>query len=202
MIPGVELFPDVSDDSVAAVVRMLSPGVDTTAQVTVRAVGEERIASSFEVELAADTPAEVGLSNLDPGLYTVSVDADDPVLAGVRIQDGVGPGSDFAWVMPAPEIADEVLMAVPAGPSATLYLANDEDADATVALEPTTGGEATQITVRAGSSTSVKVDARTVYSLTASSAVHATVAMTAPGALAAWPLWPGAAAQKSIVVYP
>lgn len=202
VIPGVELFPDVSDNSVAAVLRMLSPGVDTTAQVTVRAVGQSRAASTFEVELAADAPTEVGLSNLDPGLYTVYVDAEAAVLAGVRIQDGVAPGSDFAWVMPAPEIAGEVFMAVPSGPAATLYLANDGEADATVTLEPTTPGEPETITVPAGSSASVDLEARTVYSLTSTEAVHATVAMTAPGALAAWPLWPGAAAQQSIVVYP
>src|SRR6218665_3409079 len=40
VIPGVELFPDESDDSAAAILRLLSPGSDTTAHVTVRAVGE------------------------------------------------------------------------------------------------------------------------------------------------------------------
>jgi len=202
VIPGVELFPDESDDSAAAILRLLSPGADTTAHVTVRAVGQSRVASSFDVDLTADTPAEVGLSNLDPDLYTVYVDAESPVLSGVRVQDGVAPGSDFAWVMPAPEIPDEVLVAVPNGPAATLFLVNDGDADATVTLKPMSGGEPQKITVPAGSSASVDVQARTVYSLNPSGPVHASVAMTAKGAVAAWPVWPGAAAQQSIVVYP
>lgn len=202
VIPGVELFPDESDNSAAAILRLLSPGEDTTAHVTVRETGQSRIASSFDVPLTADTPAEVGLSNLDTGLYTVYVDAESPVLSGVRVQDGVAPGSDFAWVMPAPEIADEVLVAVPNGPEATLFLVNDGDADATVELAPMSGGEAQEITVPAGSSTSVDVSARTVYSLDPASPVHASVAMAAKGALAAWPVWPGAAAQQSITVYP
>lgn len=202
VIPGVQLFPDESDDSAAAILRLLSPGADTTAHVTVREVGQSRVASSFDVELAADTPTQVGLSELEPGLYTVAVDAESSVLAGVRVQDGVAPGNDFAWVLPAPEIADEVLVAVPAGPAATLYLANDGESDVTVALEPTAGGEAQQITVPAGSSASAQIDARAVYALNPSGPVHAAVAMTAKGALAAWPVWPGAAAQQSIVVYP
>lgn len=202
VIPGVELFPDESDDSAAAILRLLSPGADTTAHVTVRETGQPRVASSFDVDLTGDTPVQVGLSNLDPGLYTVSVDADSSVLAGVRIQDGVAPGSDFAWALPAPEIADEVLVAVPTGPAATLYLANDGDSDVTVTLEPTAGGAAQTITVPAGSSASAEVKARAVYSLQPSGPVHAAVAMTAKGALAAWPVWPGAAAQQSIVVYP
>ena len=202
VIPGVQLFPDESDDSAAAILRLLSPGADTTAHVTVRELGQSRVASSFDVDLTADAPTQVGLSNLDPGLYTVYVDAGSSVLAGVRVQDGVAPGSDFSWVLPAPEIADEVLVAVPAGPSATLYLANDGESDVTVALAPTSGGEAQNITVPAGSSASAEVDVRAVYSLDPSGPVHAEVAMTAKGALAAWPVWPGAAAQQSIVVYP
>lgn len=202
VIPGVELFPDESDDAAAAILRLLSPGADTTVQVTVRALGQSRIASSVEVGLTADVPAEVGLSNLDPGLYTVYIDAESPVLSGVRVQDGVAPGSDFAWVLPAPEIADEVLAAVPNGPEATLILSNDGEQDATVVLEPVSGGEAETITVPAGSSASAAVSSRTVYSLDPSGPVHASITMAAKGALAAWPVWPGAAAQQSIVVYP
>jgi len=202
VIAGVELFPDESDDAAAAILRLLSPGSDTTAHITVRAVGQSREAHSFDVQLTADAPAQVGLSNLDPGLYNVYIDADSAVLAGVRVQDGVAPGSDFAWMMPAPDIADEVLVAVPSGPAATLFLVNDGDTDVTVALEPTSSGEERTITVPAGSSASADVDARTVYSLTPTGPVHAAVAMTEKGAVAAWPVWPGAGAEKSIVVYP
>ena len=41
-----------------------------------------------------------------------------------------------------------------------------------------------------------------VDELRASGPVHAQVAMSAPGALAAWPVWPAAGAQQSIIVYP
>ncbi|NKF33749.1 hypothetical protein HER21_45825, partial [Pseudomonas sp. BGM005] len=86
--------------------RLLSPERDAQATVTVRAVGESAVVREFTVDLTAEQPLEMSLSDLTPGQYTVAVDADEPVLTGVRVQDGAGPQSDFAWVMPAPEFDD------------------------------------------------------------------------------------------------
>lgn len=202
VIPAVQVFESDGDNSRMAVLRMLSPEADAQATVTVRPVGETTTASEFTVALTAEQPLEMSLSDLAPGLYTVEVDADEPVLAGVRMQDGAGPQSDFAWVTPAPEFDDAVLVAVPAGPAASLILVNDEETDATVRVEPTDGGDPVESVVPAGSSIAVEIDADTVYSLTPSGPVHAEVSMTGPGALAAWPVWPAAGAQQSITVYP
>jgi len=202
VIPGVQVFESDGDNSRMAVLRLLSPERDSQATVTVRAVGGSAVARDFTVELTAEQPLEMSLSDLPPGRYTVGVDADEPVLTGVRVQDGAGPQSDFTWVMPAPEFDDDLLVAVPAGPAASVVVVNDEESDATVQLEPVGGGEPVEITVPAGSSASVDVETETVYSLTTSGPVHAEVAMTAPGALAAWPVWPAAGAQQSITVYP
>jgi hypothetical protein len=168
----------------------------------VRPVGKTSTASEFTVALTAEQPLEMSLSELAPGDYTVAVDADAPVLAGVRVQDGAGPQSDFSWVMPAPEFEDTVLVAVPAGPAASLILANDEESDVIVQIEPTGGGDPVEATVPAGSSVTVDVDTETVYSVATTGPVHAEVSMTAPGSLAAWPVWPAAGAQQSITVYP
>ncbi|ALX66697.1 DUF5719 family protein [Microbacterium sp. XT11] len=203
VIPGVQVFEEEGDSSTAAIVRLLSPDADTSALITVRAVGQTAAATTFPVDLAAGQPLEVSLADLAPGSYTVYVDADLPVLAGFREEDGAGPGSDFAWALPAPEIADDVLVAVPAGPSAALHLVNDEDDDAVVTVAPADGdGTAQKVTVPAGSSASVVVQPRSVVSVSASGPVHAAVAMTAEGALAVWPVWPAAGAEKSITVYP
>lgn len=202
VIPGVEVFESDGDSSRMAVLRMLSPEADAQATVTVRAVGRTAAASEFAVALTAEQPLELSMSDLDPGVYSVEVDSDEPLLAGVRVQDGGGPQSDFSWVTPAPEFDDAVLVAVPAGPAASVILVNDEDTDTTVQLEPTDGGDPVQSVVPAGSSVSVDLDTQAVYTLTPSGPVHAQVAMTAPGALAAWPVWPAAGAQQSITVYP
>lgn len=202
VFPGIEVFESDGDNSRMAVLRLLSPERDAQATVTVRAVGESAVVTEFTVALTAEQPLEMSLSDLPPGQYTVAVDADEPVLTGVRIQDGAGPQSDFAWVMPAPEFDDSLLVAVPEGPAATLIVVNDEESDAVVQLETPGGGDPVEITVPARSSASVDIDGDTVYSVNTSGPVHAEVAMIAPGALAAWPVWPTAGAQQSITVYP
>ena len=204
VLPGIQVFESPGDNSEMAILRLLSPEVDAQAVVTVTELGSSAIVDEFTVPLTADEPTEVSLSTLDPGSYTVRIDADAPVLAAARQQDGAGPENDFAWVTPAPEIDDEVFVAVPAGPSPllVLVLVNDEDADATVEVSPVDGGAPIEVTVPAGSSASVEVEPRTVYSMSSTMPVHASVTMTASGALAVWPVWPAAGAQQSITVYP
>lgn len=202
VIPGVQVIESPDDGADSVVLRLMSPGVDSEAVVTARALGETSASSEFTFPLVADEPTQVSLSTLEPGTYTVHVDSDAPVLAAVREQDGAGPSTDFAWLTPAPEISDDVLVSVPEGPDARLVLANDEDADAAVTVEPVDGGTPIEVTVPAGSSAAVDVDPRTVYRVATSVPVHATVSMIAQGALAAWPVWPTAGAQQSITVYP
>ena len=203
VIPGVQVFPVDGDDSEMAVLRLLAPDTDAQAQVTVRPVGEsDAVAAEFTVPLTADVPAQVSLGDLDEGSYTVEVDADAPVLAAVREQDGQGRGADFAWVTPAPEIDAEVLVAIPAGPSPRLLVSGNADAESTVDIESADGGELQTIVVPAGGSIAVPVEARTVYAVRPTGPVHIAVTMTAVGALAAWPVWPAAGAEQSITVYP
>lgn len=202
VIPGVQVFAVDGDDSEMAVLRVLAPDADAQAQVTVRAVGgSSAVAAEFMVPLTADVPAQVSLGDLDEGAYTVEIDADAPVLAAVRQQDGQGAGADFAWVTPAPEIDDEVLVAVPAGPNPQLRITGDPDAETTVALESADGAPQT-IVVPAGGSVAVPVDERAVYTVRPTGPVHIAVTMMEAGALAAWPVWPAAGAEQSITVFP
>lgn len=202
VLPGIQVFENQGDNADMAVLRLMSPEVDSQAVVRISEVGSATIADEFTVPLTADAPAELSLSALSPGNYTMSIESDNPVLAGVRQQDAAGPQNDFAWVMPAPELEDEVFVAVPSGPSPRVVLVNSEDADAIVQIAPATGGDTIEVTVPAGSSASVDVKPRTVYSMSASASVHASVTMSAAGALAVWPVWPAAGAQQSITVYP
>ncbi|MFJ4224672.1 DUF5719 family protein [Microbacterium sp. NPDC089695] len=202
VIPGVQMFESPADGSEMAVVRLMSPESDAQAVVTVRRVGESAAVVELPIPLTADEPTELSLSAVPPGEYTVQVDADVPVLAGVREQDGSGPQTDFAWLMPAPEFDSEVLVAVPDGPDPRLVLVNDEDQDAEVEVVAQGDDDGTTVTVPAGSSAAIDLDPRTVYSVTPSAAVHASMTMTAAGGLAGWPIWPAAGAQQSITVYP
>ncbi|WP_144877233.1 DUF5719 family protein [Microbacterium sp. 1.5R] len=201
VIPGVQVLQAPADGSEMAVLRLMSPEVETEAVVTMREVGESTPATSLPVTLAADQPTEISLASVPVGEYVVDIEAESPVLAGVREQDGSGPQTDFAWLLPAPEFDDDVVVAIPDGPAPRLVFANDEDQDAVVEVG-VPGGETSSVTVPAGSSVSIDVDPRTVYALAPSGPVHASVRMTAAGALAGWPVWPEAGAQQTITVYP
>lgn len=202
VLTGVQAFASDGDDAEMAVVRMLSPGVDALARVRVVPEGGSSAVDEFDVPLEADLPAQVSLNGLEPGQYTVEIEADAPVVAALRQQDGFGLDADFAWVTPAPAIDTDAVFAVPSGPAPRLQLANTTDEDATVTIEALDGGQSEEVVVAAGETTSVDVAPRTVYRLGMTSAVHAAVTLTAPGALAVLPVQPSAGVEKSVTVYP
>jgi hypothetical protein len=190
---------------------MLSPTADTSATITVTAVGTAQVPSSTTVPLAAGIPTEVELAGLPAGSYTVEVAAEAPVISAVWQATGGGEAADFAWYTAAPEVAVPSLFATPAGPAPVLTLVNTGDQPVTVALTPisvggdVTGGDTTarELTLDAGSSTTVPLAARAVYSLdTAGAGIRAGISISGDGALAAFPVWPSDAAAQTISVYP
>jgi hypothetical protein len=191
---------DTSEDTALTVLRLMATEQATQARVTVRSGGA--VAWQTTVPLDIRTPAEVSLNTLDPGVYSVDVEADSSVIGAVRQTSGPGAGSDFAWMPSAPELQGEVLVAVPSGPDPRLHLVNDSDADASITLAPTSGNDPQEITVPAGGDSVVDVRADRVYSLTADQPIRAAVVLAGDDALAGWPVWPGAAAQEPITVYP
>jgi hypothetical protein len=202
VITGVQAFASAGDDAEMAVLRLLSPGADARVNVRVQAEGSSETVDEFTVPLDADLPAQVSLSGLEPGQYTVEVEADTPLLAAVRQQDGFGLDSDFAWVTPAPEVDADVVFAVPSGPGPRLQIANTSDEDATVTLESLDGGRPQEIVVPAGETAGLDVESRTTYRMRTTAPVHAAVTLTAPGALAVFPVQASAGVERSITVYP
>ncbi|WP_337026660.1 DUF5719 family protein [Microbacterium sp. LB16] len=202
VLTGVQAFAPSGGDAEMTVLRLLSPGADATAKVRVYAEGETATADEFTVPLTAALPTQVSLTGLAPGQYTVEVEADAPVVAAARQQDGFGLDSDFAWVTPAPEIATEALFAVPAGPDARLQVANTSNAEATVTIEAVDGRQPQELVIAAGETRSIAVEARATYRLSTTAPVHAAVTMTSPGALAVMPVQASAATEKAITVYP
>lgn len=196
---GVQVM-DKSADSALTVVRLMATDQSTQARITVRSNGTS--VDELSIPLDAATPAEVSLDGLEPGMYSVEVEADAPVVGAIRQTTGAGAGSDFAWMTPAPEIRSEVLVAVPTGASPRMHLVNTGDADATVSLAPTTGGAGQEITVPAGGDIAFDADEATTYSLDTDEPVHVAVTLSGTDALAGWPVWTGQAAQDPITVYP
>ncbi|MGO2745876.1 DUF5719 family protein [Microbacterium sp.] len=197
---GVQVLAQ-SKDTPLTVLRLMATDQETQARVLVRSEGE--VVQTLTVPLGAGAPTEVSFDDLEPGTYSVDIDADAPVVSAIRQMTRAGSGSDFSWMTPAPDIRGEVLIAVPAGPAPRIHLVNSAGTDATVSLAPASGdAEAQEITVPAGSDVVVDVDPDTVYSLASDEPIHAAVMLSGTDALAGWPVWPGAAAQEPITVYP
>ncbi|MET0296757.1 MAG: DUF5719 family protein [Microbacterium sp.] len=190
--------------SASTVLRVLSPGADAEATVTVRSIGtaQEPI-EPVVVQLAAGVPTEVGLNGLPVGEYVIDIGATAPIVSGVWQATGFDAGSDFAWHSPSPEIGVPTLFAVPAGPSATLSLANPGTDPVTVTVTDADGSRAVEVTVPPGGSTTLPLSQSTVHRLdSAGVPVQAAVTMEGAGALAAFSIWPADAAAPPIEVFP
>lgn len=189
-----------SDDTPVTVLRLMATDQTTQATVTVRSAGE--VVKEISVPLDAQVPAELGLEGLERGVYSIEVAAGAPIVGATWQTTRIGPGSDFSWMTPAPAISEEVMVAVPKGPGARLHLVNSQDADANVTLAPTAGGAEKEIVVPADDSVVVEVSADTTYALSMDAPLHVAVLLAGTDALAGWPIWPSAAAQERITVYP
>ncbi|MXS74916.1 large extracellular alpha-helical protein [Microbacterium sp. CSI-V] len=202
VIPGIQVVAGSGGDA-GTVLRLLAPGTTASATVTITAVGSGTPAEDPRtLELPAGTPTSLDLSNLTPGAYTVSIAATQPVVGGAWSTTGFGEGADFAWYSPAPTFAASGLVAVAPGAGATLVVAADADGEpASVTLTPQAGGDPVTVSVPAGGSAAVPVDAG-VYELSPDRPVTAAVSYSAPGALAGYPLWPADAAAGAITVLP
>lgn len=202
VLPGVAVVTTAGGDA-GTLLRLLSPGADASATVTVTAAGSSTPAEDPRaLTLPAGTPTSLDLSTLAPGTYTVAIEATQPIVGGAWSTTGFGEGADFAWYAPAPSFSTPGLVAVAPGAGAAVVIASGPaDGPAQVTLTPQAGGDPVTVTVPAGGSVSASVDAG-VYELVPDRPVHAAVSYAAPGALAGYPLWPADAAAGALTVLP
>jgi hypothetical protein len=200
VMPGVQVVGTAAGQA-GTVLRLLAPGADATATVTLEPLDAATTAPApIEVPLVAELPTSLDLSGVATGTYSVDVSATAPVVGATWSTTGFGQGSDFAWYAAAPEIADSSVVAVAPGSGASIVLAG-ADSEATVTLTPTDGGTSVSTVVPAGASATLPVAAG-VYRLDTTAPVRAAVAYVGASALASYPLWPGDAAASAVTVLP
>lgn len=195
---GVQVL-DTSDDTALTVLRLMATEQATEAHVTVRDDGD--VVKEMTAPLEAAAPTEISLEDLDPGVYSVEVDAGASVVGAVRQTTGPGAKSDFAWMTASPDIRGDVLAAIPDGPRPRLHIVNPDDAEATVSLT-LSSGKGDEISIPAGGDAVVDVRPDTVYTVSSEQTIRVAVMLRGKNQLAGWPIWPGAAAQDPILVYP
>lgn len=233
VVPGVRIADTVGTGRASAlpgwediepVVRIGVPG-DEPATVTVRVVPEgDAVGASFEVEVEPGHVSEVTLfagpqgegdtNALADGAYSVFLDADVPVVAGVRASTAVdtgqdagpsdlfaAPASDLAWFAAAPALDDSVLLVVPDGPDPLVTVANPTAEEATLELVPQSGGAAIPLVVPAGRAASVAV-APGGYLVSGTGGLSASVSLAGPGMLASFAISPPRPVAGPVVVHP
>lgn len=192
---GVQVA-SVNDQAATTVLRLLAPDEDTLAQVAV--TDADGTVSTFDVLLTEATPVAVDLGVGAIGRYRVDVTASTPVTGGIWQTTGTGAGSDFAWLTPAPAIAEAAMFAVPGGPKPQLHLLATEDTE--VVLTGEAGAQRT-ITVEAGVPLATSVRSGGVYTLQTDGTVHGAVTMQDDGRMAGWPVPAALEPPTAITVY-
>ncbi|MDU0344404.1 DUF5719 family protein [Microbacterium sp. KSW2-29] len=200
VIPGVQVLT-TGEGQAGTVLRLLAPGADTTATVTMTPLDAATAApGARSVPLTAGLPTSLDLSGVAAGAYTVEVTAAAPVVGGAWSTTGFGEGADFAWYAAAPVFSSSGTIAVASGVGAAVVIAGDTS-DATVSLTPVDGGDPLTTAVGAGASVALPVGAG-VYRLDTDAPVRAAVSYSGDGALASYPLWPADAAASAVTVLP
>jgi len=122
---GIEGYADVGP-----ILRLLSPDADTSATISlVRPVSGD---VSIGVELQAGRVFDVSLDELGQGWASVRIDADQPIVAGIR-HSSVGENkTDLAWVPSAQLIEGLGSVVVPRNVDAVLQMTSASDESSTV----------------------------------------------------------------------
>ncbi|HWH98333.1 MAG TPA: DUF5719 family protein, partial [Pseudolysinimonas sp.] len=162
-----------------------------------------------------ETSEEDHAHGLEDGVYTVFVDAEVPVVTGVRastaVDSGVepapdaildAPDSDLAWFAAAPPLDGESLIVVPDGPSPLVSIVNPTTEDVELELTPLSAGAAPSlVAIPAGGALSIAVEPG-AYVVSGAQGLSIAVSFAAPGALASFVLSPARPVAGSVVVHP
>ncbi|WP_277209682.1 DUF5719 family protein [Isoptericola croceus] len=149
-VSGVVSRGEATDDEHAATMWLLAPDATGTADVSVYGpAGRVPLRGAEEVRLVAGEVVGVPLGGLDPGTYTVVVDADVPVVGAARFavpgeqaEDDVVDGTpyDVAWsagrAVGAPDAPTSGQVALPRGADGATVVLAGVPADRTSGATP------------------------------------------------------------------
>ena len=200
---GVEPVEDHAEGDDHPAIRVLAPEADTAAVIEV--VDESGTSvSRIDAELLAGRAVDVPIGIVEPGDYTVVVEADAPVVAAARttvLADGEDPiVADLSWTAATAPLLERATVAVPQGPGAVLHVANPGDEEAVV--EAAIGGAQRELRIPAGGAASVELepDARVV--LDGVDGLHASVSFSGDAQLSSMPVAPPGPLDAPVRVYP
>ncbi|HOB57420.1 MAG TPA: DUF5719 family protein [Rhodoglobus sp.] len=190
------------------VLRLYAPG-EGTVSTTISVIPEDGVGTgtSFPYEFDAGRVAEVPITDLESGNYTVRIVADTPTLAAVRVSNAAPAATadtpaatDFAWLTAAVPLTSTAQLTVATGPSPLLHIANPTTAAVSMTLTAA-GGEGTIVELPAGASTSLPVEGGETYTLSGYDTLYAAVSLAGDGMIARYSAQPSGAGSDPIRVY-
>lgn len=179
-------------------VRILAPG-SFDGQVTVVARSSDGSSSEpRSVSAPAGTVADVPLDDLAPGVYTLVITSDQPVVVAGHSASTRGDLDDFAWFASATPLADTATVAIAPGGAATLSIMNPGADDRTVTIS--SSGAEDRLIVPAGGTVLRPVSERGVYDIAGVDGLYSAVTMLGADGIASYPIAPPSAASDPVVV--
>lgn len=178
--------------SVKATVHIIPEGVPA---------GVPAAGSSFSLSADTGRVLDVPLDIPVDGNYTVTVTADRPLVAAVRMSTvGSTGATDFAWAAGASALTAPVQLSIASGPSPELHLANPGSTPVTLQLASAAGSRA--VPVPADGTVVVPVTSGAGYTLTGFGSLRAAVSYLGDGTVSGFALYPSRPAAEAVTVYP
>lgn len=209
---GVDPADDHAEGDDHPAVRLFAPG-DESVEVAIGIVSESGGGgASIDVVLEPGQVSDVPLGVLDAGDYTITLEADAPVVAAARATTGVPqaqttPGGDdeeasvdLAWTVATTALLDAAVVAVPAGPDPVLHLLNPGDEE--LEVQAVVDGEERSVRLAPDEAASLGLEQRSVVELGGAGGVHASVSFSGQRALSSFPVRPPGPLDSPIVVTP
>ncbi len=202
---GVErvqsLLGVVGYDDLTSMLRILVPG-DTPTTATINIVPEtaDGTGTSFSLQLDATRVTDLPLDEIEDGIYTVVIETDAPVTAGLRVATVGTSSNDFTWLAADRRLVDQALVTVAPGPDPRLHIYNSTTETSTISVEQVGAGVA-EMDIPAGTAVSMPVAAGGSYLLSGFDRAVASISYAGDGQLGSYPVLPASDAPPPVVVF-
>lgn len=185
-IRGKEGYADVG-----GLLRVLSPMASTIATVTIVRPGQGDITTQLPLE--AGKVGDLSLDLIGSGDYSIIVESDQPVVAGVRTSVGTDARTDTSWVGSGYPVSLETSVAIPGVGGTHLSLLNPGTTSVTVTVD----GRPTPIAPRTAVTTPIGPG---VSSVQADGEIYAVVSLRGETILGHIAVLPSPALQEPVVM--
>jgi hypothetical protein len=191
---------DSDEGDLQSILRLYLPGTEPAAvRIHIQGETEGSASTDYQVGLTPGVVTDFPLQDIPDGTYTVTLEADHPVVTAARTSRVDGSTPDLAWFPSVQTQSETFVAAVPGASGARIHLHNPGDSEVTVTVKGSAAPAS--ITVPAHASRFVALAPGQGYEVQAEGPVAASLSFTGDYRLAGMGLMPPDAASPSVLVY-